>query len=152
MDHLHICKTTLQCKTALTSQYWMFFFFFPSFCLFCLFVSLSLCLFVSWSFGLLVFWSFGLLIFWSFGLLVFWSLWGVSSPNRSKIWKSKGLVFTQFCSKFWNSNSDWWRTAQNFREKYLFWIFVKNVLSEAKKPVAGVRQTSNFAQTQIMLC
>ena len=38
------------------------------------------------------------------------------------------------------------------REKYFFWIFVKNVSSEAKKPVVGVRQTSNFAQTQIMPC
>ena len=37
------------------------------------------------------------------------------------------------------------------REKYFFWIFVKNVSSEGKKPVAGVRETSNFAQTQIML-
>ena len=33
-----------------------------------------------------------------------------------------------------------------------FWIFVKNVSSEGKKPVAGVRETSNFAQTQIMSC
>ena len=31
-------------------------------------------------------------------------------------------------------------------------IFVKNVSFEAKKPVVGVGETSNSAQTQIMLC
>ena len=38
----------------------------------------------------------------------------------SKIWKSKGPVFTQFCSKFQNFSFDLLKTLQNFREKYFF--------------------------------
>ena len=44
-----------------------------------------------------------------------------------KVLKSKGLVFAQFCSKYDNSSSDWWKTVQILEEKYSRHIFVKNV-------------------------
>ena len=72
--------------------------------------------------------------------------------GSSKIFKSKGLVFAQFCSKYDNSSSDWWKTVQILEEKYLHQIFAKNVVSIGKKPVAGVWQTSNSAHKQITLC
>ena len=55
-----------------------------------------------------------------------------------KVLKSKGQVFAQFCSKYDNSSSDWWKTVQILEEKYSRHIFVENGISIGKKPVAGV--------------
>ena len=44
------------------------------------------------------------------------------------------------------------KNCTKFERKIFFGLFVKNVSSKAKKPDEGVRETSNFAQTQIMLC
>ena len=56
----------------------------------------------------------------------------------SKVLKSKGLVFAQFCSKYDNSSSDWWKTVQILEEKYSRHIFVQNEAVIGKKPVEGV--------------
>ena len=58
-----------------------------------------------------------------------------------KVFKSKCLVFAQFCSKFNNSTSGWSATVKIFMEKYFCHIFVKNVSPVAKKPDGGVRPT-----------
>ena len=52
----------------------------------------------------------------------------------SKVFKSKGLVFAQFWSKFKNSTSGWSPAVKIFREKYFCRIFVENMVPVAKKP------------------
>ena len=69
----------------------------------------------------------------------------------SKVFKSKGLVFPQFCSKYDNSSTDWWKTGQNLKEKYSYHIFVQNEAVIVKKPVAGAGETSNSTHRQITL-
>ena len=69
-----------------------------------------------------------------------------------KVFKSKGLVFAQFWSKFKNSTSGWSPTVKIFRKKYFRRIFVENMVPVAKKPEGGVRETWNFAHNQITSC
>ena len=66
-----------------------------------------------------------------------------------KVLKSKGLVFAQFCSKYDNSSSDWWKTVQILEEKYSRHIFVHNEAVFGKKPVPGACETSNSSHKQI---
>ena len=72
--------------------------------------------------------------------------------ETSKVFKSKGLFFAQFWSTFENFNSEWKKTAKILWEKLFPGIFVKNVISIAKKPVQGVREPWNFAHNLINLC
>ena len=68
----------------------------------------------------------------------------------SKFFNSKCLVFAQFWSKYDNSSADWWKTRQNFKEKYSHHIFVQNEAVIGKKPVPGVCETSNSSHKQII--
>ena len=49
--------------------------------------------------------------------------------ETSQVFKSKGLVFAQFLSKFENSSSDWLTTDQILKEKYSRHIFAKKGVS-----------------------